>query len=107
MQLTEQKCVACEGGMPPLARDEAEILLRQIPEWQLSEDATSIHRDYLCKDFKDALAFINRVGEIAESEGHHPDIRLTDYKNVRIDFSTHAISGLSSNDFIVAAKIDA
>ena len=107
MNLTEQKCVACEGGMPPLMREEAQILLKQIPGWELSTDATSISRSYVCKDFQDALDFIHRVGAIAESEGHHPDIHLTDYKNVRIDLSTHAIGGLSSNDFIVAAKIDA
>lgn len=107
MNLTEQKCVACEGGMPPLSREEAEILLKQIPGWAVSADATSISRRYVCKDFQDALAFIQRVGAIAESEGHHPDMHLTDYKNVQIDLSTHAIGGLSSNDFIVAAKIDA
>lgn len=107
MNLTEQKCVACEGDMPPLMREEAEILLKQVPGWELSADARSISRSYVCKNFEDALNFIQRVGAIAESEGHHPDIHLTAYKNVRIDLSTHAIGGLSSNDFIVAAKIDA
>lgn len=107
MQLTQQKCVACEGGMPPLTHAEAEILMSQIPGWELSADAQKISRTYERADFKDALAFINTVGAIAESEGHHPDIHLTDYKKVHIDLSTHAIGGLSNNDLIIAAKIDA
>jgi 4a-hydroxytetrahydrobiopterin dehydratase len=107
MQLTEQKCVACEGGMPPLSRVEAQILMQQTPGWELSEDAKTISRTYECKGFQDALAFANKVGVIAESEGHHPDIHLTDYKKVRIDLTTHAIGGLSQNDLIMAAKIDA
>lgn len=107
MQLTQQKCVACEGGMPPLIREEAEILIKQVPGWELSADAQMISRTYVRADFKDALAFINKIGDIAESEGHHPDIHLTDYKKVHIDLSTHAIGGLSNNDLIIAAKIDA
>ncbi|NCN52304.1 4a-hydroxytetrahydrobiopterin dehydratase [Candidatus Parcubacteria bacterium] len=107
MELTQQKCEACEGGVLPLNKVEADILLTQIPDWSVSEDTKTISRSYTFADFKEALAFVNRVGEIAESEGHHPDIHLTDYKNVRIDLSTHAILGLSNNDFILAAKIDA
>lgn len=106
MELTEQKCVACEGGVIPLVRAESEILLKQIPGWELSEDDKTISRNYTFKDFKEALSFVQKVGEIAESEGHHPDIHLTNFKNVRIDLSTHAIDGLSNNDFILAAKID-
>ncbi len=107
MELIEQTCVACEGGMPPLTRPEAEILLKQIPGWELSEDARVITRTFDCGNFEKALVFVNQIGAIAESEGHHPDIHLTDYKNVRIDLSTHAIGGLSQNDLIVAAKINA
>ena len=106
MNLTEQKCVACEGDVRPFDKEEAEVLLKQVPYWELSKDAKSITKKYTFADFKEALVFINKVGEIAESEGHHPDIHLTDYKYVEIDLSTHAIRGLSQNDFIVAAKID-
>lgn len=100
-------CVPCEGGMPPATKDEAEILLKQVSGWSLSADAKSITKKFTCKDFKAALAFVDQVGKIAESEGHHPDIHLTNYKFVTIDLSTHAIGGLSQNDFIMAAKIDA
>lgn len=106
MDLTKQICVACEGGMPPLSRHEAEVLLQQVQGWQISADSKSIHSEFMFSDFKEALAFVNTVGGIAEQEGHHPDIHLTDYKKVQIVLSTHAISGLSNNDFIVAAKIN-
>ena len=107
MKLTEQKCEACEGGVIPLSYTEATILAKQIPDWDVAADAGRISRRYTCKNFKEALAFINRVGELAESEGHHPDIHLTQFKFVTIELSTHAIGGLSNNDFILAAKIDA
>lgn len=105
-ELTEQKCEPCEGGVAPLNIDEAEVLLEQTPGWILSVDLRSLSKRYSFKDFKVALEFVDRVGKIAESEGHHPDIHLVDYKNVRIETTTHAISGLSRNDFILAAKID-
>ena len=106
MDLTQKKCVACEGDTAPLNRTEAEVLLRQIPGWQLEGDGTTIAREYPFADFAQALAFVNRVGAIAESEGHHPDIALG-WGRVAITLSTHAIGGLSENDFILAAKIDA
>lgn len=106
MNLTEQKCVACEGNVTPFDKDEAIVLIKQIPGWEISANAKSISRKYTFKDFKESLEFVNKVGTIAESEGHHPDIHMTDYKHVEIDLSTHAIDGLSQNDFIVAAKID-
>ena len=70
-------------------------------------DNKKIRKEFTFKDFKEALVFVNNVGEIAEAEGHHPDIHLTDYKHAAIELSTHATGGLSENDFIVAAKIDA
>ncbi len=106
MNLTEQKCMSCEGGVTAFSREEAEILIKQIPGWEISEDGKFINKKYTFKNFKEALAFVNKVGEIAESEGHHPDIHLTDYKKVCINLSTHAIGGLSQNDYILAAKID-
>ena len=99
--------MACEGGVIPFSKVEADILRKQIPGWEISLDAKSIAKRYGFNDFKDALAFVNTVGALAESEGHHPDIYLKDYKFVEIALSTHAINGLSQNDFILAAKIDA
>jgi 4a-hydroxytetrahydrobiopterin dehydratase len=106
IHLTQQKCVACEGGMPPLNPAEAEVLARQVPEWMIDADAKTISRTFVRKDFADAIAFVDRIGAIAEDEGHHPDIHLTNFRKVRVDLSTHAIGGLSNNDFVVAAKID-
>ena len=106
MDLTAKKCVACEGDVSPLNRAEAEVLLKQVPGWALSEDAAAIMRTYSFKNFAQALAFVNKVGAVAESEGHHPDIELG-WGRVKITLTTHAIKGLSENDFIVAAKVDA
>jgi len=104
--LTEHKCEACEGGIPPLTPTEVTELLTQTPRWTVSDDNKVLHRQYVFANFREALAFINQVGELAEAEGHHPDIHFTNYKHVAIDLTTHAIGGLSKNDFIVAAKID-
>ncbi|MFA5877505.1 MAG: 4a-hydroxytetrahydrobiopterin dehydratase [Candidatus Paceibacterota bacterium] len=106
IHLTDKKCVACEGGIPPLTEAEISTFKPQVPAWRVSSDTKSILREFVFKDFKEALAFVNKVGAIAEEEGHHPDIKLFEYKNVSISLWTHAIGGLSENDFIVAAKID-
>jgi 4a-hydroxytetrahydrobiopterin dehydratase len=106
-ELLSKKCVPCEGGVFPLARQESEPLMSQVPGWELAEDATSISKTYKFKDFIGAINFVNHVAEIAEGEGHHPDIHLTGYNKVKLVHSTHAIGGLSENDFILAAKIDA
>jgi 4a-hydroxytetrahydrobiopterin dehydratase len=106
LHLSDKKCVACEGGTPPLTAAEIANLKSQIPNWNVAEDKKSILREFVFKNFKGALAFINQVGETAESEGHHPDLNLHDYKKVLVTLSTHAINGLSENDFILAAKVD-
>lgn len=106
IHLTEQKCEACEGGVPPLTRAEAEALCEQVPQWELSDAGDVLSRVYECGDFVTAVALVNQVADIAEEEGHHPDIHVTDYKYVLIELTTHAIGGLSKNDFIVAAKVD-
>ncbi|MBP9836279.1 MAG: 4a-hydroxytetrahydrobiopterin dehydratase [Candidatus Pacebacteria bacterium] len=106
MKLTEQKCVACEGGVAPFSSREVEVLLLQVPGWRVLADQKTIAKKYVFKDFKEALAFVNKVGDIAEAEGHHPDIHLVNFKEVEIHLRTHAIDGVSNNDFIVAAKID-
>jgi 4a-hydroxytetrahydrobiopterin dehydratase len=103
--LAEKKCVACEGNVAPFNREEAEVLLKQLKAWTLSGDGRWLSKDFKFKDFAEALAFVDKVGAIAESEGHHPDIQLS-WGKAAVELTTHAIKGLSENDFIMAAKID-
>ncbi|MBI2987659.1 MAG: 4a-hydroxytetrahydrobiopterin dehydratase [Deltaproteobacteria bacterium] len=102
--LTQKKCVPCEGGVPPLEKAEVERLLAQIPGWSLT--GKWISKEFQFKNFVEAMKLVNQVAGIAEREGHHPDIHIH-YNRVRFDIWTHAIGGLSENDFILAAKIDA
>ncbi|MDO8752149.1 MAG: 4a-hydroxytetrahydrobiopterin dehydratase [Candidatus Wolfebacteria bacterium] len=103
--LAQKTCVACEGGTPPLQGELLQKYLGQVDGWELIH-GTKIKKEFSFKNFKEALVFVNKVGEVAEEEGHHPDIHLVSYKNVVIELWTHAIGGLSENDFIVAAKIE-
>jgi 4a-hydroxytetrahydrobiopterin dehydratase len=103
MVLKEQNCEPCHAGTPKLSREESESMLKEIPGWTLKEN--SIEREFKFKDFGEAIDFINRVAEIADAEGHHPDI-YNSYNVVNIELWTHKIGGLSGNDFIVAAKIN-
>lgn len=104
--LSQKKCKPCEGGMPPLGLPEAEELLRGLGlDWQLSKDGTSIVKQFRFKDDKEAVAFINAVAEIAIAQDHHPNLTWV-YNRVTLEHSTHAIGGLSENDFILAAKIE-
>jgi 4a-hydroxytetrahydrobiopterin dehydratase len=106
MELVKKHCIPCEGGMPPLTNKEENKLIKEIKGWVL--DRKGIHKikkSFLFKDFKEALKFVNKVGKIAEKEGHHPDIYIF-YNKVDITLYTHAVKGLSENDFILAAKID-
>jgi 4a-hydroxytetrahydrobiopterin dehydratase len=105
-ELSAKKCRSCESGVPPLPPAEVAELLRQVPEWHSSANGKSIRREWRVKDFVTALDFFRRIGEIAEAEDHHPDLHLTGYRDVAVELWTHAIGGLSENDFIVAAKID-
>lgn len=104
-ELAQKKCVACEGMVDPFVREEAVVLLKQVHDWKLADDAKSISKEFTFKNFADALVFTNQVGAIAEEEGHHPDIELA-WGKVVVHLTTHAIKGLSENDFILAAKID-
>jgi 4a-hydroxytetrahydrobiopterin dehydratase len=105
--LTKKKCVPCEGGDKPLLPDEYGAYLRsELTDWT-DVFKKKIEKEYKFKDFKEAMAFINKVGKIAEEEGHHPDIFLHNYRFVKLTLMTHAIGGLSENDFILATKIDA
>jgi 4a-hydroxytetrahydrobiopterin dehydratase len=103
--LTKKRCIPCEGGFPALTRDQVSDYTPHIPEWQVNADATAISRTFKFADFKEALEFTNRVGELAQEEWHHPDIALG-WGKVGITLTTHAVKGLSENDFILAAKID-
>ncbi|HMO37041.1 MAG TPA: 4a-hydroxytetrahydrobiopterin dehydratase [Gemmatales bacterium] len=105
-ELTGKKCLPCEGGVPVLPREEVDRLLAGLPGWSLIADGKAIQRSWRCKDFLTALKFFQNVAVIAEAEDHHPDLHLTGYRNVTIQMTTHAIDGLSENDFILAAKID-
>lgn len=103
--LTERKCKACEGGTPPLPASAARVLLKDLAGWELVEGKL-LRKAVKCKDFLDAVGLIQRIALIAEAEDHHPDLHLTGYRRLTIELSTHAIGGLSENDFILAAKID-
>ncbi len=105
-ELTKKKCEPCEGKGHAYSREQAASLLSQVPGWNLTEDARGIHRLYELKDFNAAVGLVNAIAKIAESEGHHPDLHLTGYKRLRINLTTHAVNGLSENDFILAAKIN-
>ena len=105
-ELRQKKCVPCEGGVPRVSRVEAERLLQGLPGWRLTEDGQRIRREWVAKNFLAAVDFFNRVARLAEDEGHHPDLHLVGYRHVAIELWTHAIGGLSENDFITAAKID-
>lgn len=105
MALTAKTCTPCQGGIPPLSREEAERYLVEAPGWTLLDDATKVKRNFKFKDFRSAMVFAWRVGELAEEEGHHPDITFG-WGYCRIVFQTHKINGLHENDFIMAAKVN-
>ena len=104
--LQKKHCVPCEGGIHALSSEQIHSLLASLPEWKLARDGQRVRREWRVKDFATALEFFRRVGEVAEKEEHHPDLHLTSYRNVAIELSTHAVNGLTENDFILAAKID-
>ncbi len=106
MDWLNKKCLPCEGGTEPLAKNKVNEYLSALPNWQAIEDYHKIAQDFILKDFRSALTFINKIGEIAENEGHHPDLELYSWNKVKIVLTTHAIDGLSDNDFILAAKIN-
>ena len=102
--LTQKHCVACSGDTPPLKPEEIFRLREQVPEWEVSSGRKLVRR-FEFRDFTEAIAFVNKVAEIAEAEGHHPNITI-DYKRVTFTVWTHAIDDLTESDFILAAKID-
>ena len=105
MSLAARDCIPCKGGVPPLTAAQIAPLLAQIDGWQVVEEH-HLSKTYRFKDFATALAFVDRVGAMAEEQWHHPDIVLA-WGSVRIDIWTHKINGLTESDFIFAAKCDA
>ena len=103
-ELADKQCVPCKGGVPPLRGKELEKLHSGVSKWTVTNEH-HLHREFRFPDFKQALEFVNQVGEIAESQGHHPDILLK-WGNVEVTLWTHKIDGLTESDFIMAAKID-
>ncbi|OGF00640.1 MAG: pterin-4-alpha-carbinolamine dehydratase [Candidatus Doudnabacteria bacterium RIFCSPLOWO2_12_FULL_47_12] len=103
--LASKKCVPCEGGVQPFTKSQAEQYLPQVPGWELEDRHQKIERKFKFKNFAEALEFVNKIGVIAESESHHPDIEFG-WGYAEVELSTHAIKGLSENDFILAAKIN-
>ncbi len=105
-QLVARKCKPCEGGVEPCTLDEAENQLGKLSGWRLTHEGQRIRKDWTVKNFLAGIDFFQRVAVIAEEDAHHPDLHLESYRNVSIELWTHAIGGLSENDFILAAKID-
>ncbi len=105
MNLSSKKCIPCEVGGKALTSEEATPYLKDLSKWEADSNNKKITRTVKFKDFKEALTFVNKVGALAESEGHHPDI-VIHYNKVTLELSTHAVGGLTENDFILATKID-
>lgn len=104
-ELSSIRCVGCEGGIPAMTKEEVKELLPQISSWNVSEDSKSISRNFTFGDFYHTMAFVNAVAWVANQENHHPDLEVG-YNYCNIKFLTHAVNGLTKNDFICAAKID-
>lgn len=105
-QLCAVKCVPCEGGVPKMSPDEITRQIAQLKGWQALSGPDRIRKEWTVRNFLAGMEFFQAVAELAEAEGHHPDLHLVGYRNASIEIWTHAIGGLSLNDFILAAKID-
>lgn len=106
MNLNKKHCVPCEGGAPPFSNSQENENIAKVKNWSLIRDGEhKIRKQFTFRDFKGSMKFVNKVADIAEEEQHHPDIYIF-YNKVQLDLFTHAVGGLSENDFIMAAKID-
>ena len=103
--LASKDCTSCRGGIPPLTREQAELFHAQVPGWQLLEEAHRIERSFRFRNFREALTFVQEIGELAEAERHHPNISFG-WGNATVSLHTKMIKGLHENHFIMAAKID-
>jgi len=104
--LTGKHCKVCEGGTPPLSAEQTQELLKQTSGWALNDDGTEISRTFEFKNYYKTMAFVNALAWIAHQEDHHPDLEVS-YNKCRVRYTTHAVKGLTENDLICAAKIDA
>ena len=104
-ELAKKECVPCKGGTPPLTADQVQAFMGELDKWMVEQEY-HLTKSFEFRDFSAALDFVNRIGEIAEQQQHHPDIYLT-WGKVRVDLWTHKIQGLTESDFILAARIDA
>ena len=102
--LNDKTCKPCEGGVPPLSNSESDKLMEQLEGWQRND--ALISKTYHFKDYYQTMAFVNAIAWVSHREDHHPDLKVT-YNSCQVDYTTHAIHGLSENDFICAAKVDA
>jgi len=105
-QLEQKRCKPCEGGVEALPLPLVEELLTKVDGWELSVDGLRIRKIWNLPDFLQGMRFLNTIAELAEAEGHHPDLRLENYRTVTVSLWTRAVGGLSENDFILASKID-
>jgi 4a-hydroxytetrahydrobiopterin dehydratase len=103
--LASKSCTPCRGEIPPLTREQAELFHAQVPDWQLAEEVHRIERSFRFRNFREALTFVQEIGELAEAEGHHPNISFG-WGYAAVSLQTKKIKGLHENDFIMAAKID-
>jgi 4a-hydroxytetrahydrobiopterin dehydratase len=103
--LVSKTCTPCRGGIPPLTGEQAELFHAQAPAWQLQDEAQRIERSFRFHNFREALSFVQEIGELAEAEGHHPNISFG-WGNATVSLQTKKIKGLHENDFIMATKID-
>jgi 4a-hydroxytetrahydrobiopterin dehydratase len=106
-ELQKKRCLPCEGGVDACSLDMAQSQLQHLDGWKLTHDGKRIRKDWQLKNFLEGINFFHQVAELSEAEAHHPDLHLEGYRHVWIEIWTHAIGGLSENDFILAAKIDA
>ena len=104
--LASERCLPCEGGIPPLSSDEAAALLTELVGWSLSDDGR-LRKSWRMKDFREVIAAVKSIADVAEHQQHHPDLHIEEYRNLRVEVWTHAINGLTRSDFVLAAKIDA
>ena len=105
-ELVGKRCQPCEGGVEPYTLGDSRRQFVDLNGWSLTADGQRIRKEWKVKNFMSAMEFFNRVAEVAEDDGHHPDLHVSGYRNVTVELWTHAIGGLSENDFILAAKID-
>ncbi len=98
-ELVQKKCKPCEGGVAPYSPEEAQQQLKQLQGWRITPDGKRIRKEWTVKNFMAGMDFFNRCAELAEAEGHHPDLHIEGYRNVSVELWTHAIGGLSENDF--------